>query len=88
MTTSTAERIANYQSILGLEPERTEEVFAVVTPRAARPEEAARHRESWGGQPIRRGDDSETCIVFVATRRRSDADDLNACTRAAIFPKE
>ena len=87
--TSTAERIANYQSILGLEPERTEEVFAGGDPYELlvlkKPLAIESHK---GGQPIRRGDDSETCIVSWLRASDQTPIDLNACTRAAIFPKE
>lgn len=87
--TSDEERLANYQSILGLEPERTEEVLAGADPYELlvlkKPLAIESHK---GGQPIRRGDDSETCIVSWLRASDETPIDLNACTRAAIFPKE
>lgn len=87
--TTSEERLANYHAILGLEPERTEEVFAGGDPYELlvlkKPLAIESHK---GGQPIRRGDDSETCIVSWLRASEQNPIDLNACTRAAIFPKE
>jgi hypothetical protein len=86
--TSRQERIANYHAILGLEPERTQEVLAGGDPYELlvlkKPLAIESHK---GGQPIRRGDDSETCIVSWLRASDQAPIDANACTRAAIFPK-
>jgi hypothetical protein len=87
--TSEQERTANYHAILGLEPERTEEVLAGGDPYELlvlkKPLAIESHK---GGQPIRRGDDSETCIVSWLRASDQAPVDSNACTRAAIFPKQ
>jgi len=87
--TTTAERIANYQSLLDLEPERTRDVLAGGDPYimliVKKPLGIESHK---GGVPIRRGDDAETCIVSWLKADAATPVDLNACERAAIFPKE
>ena len=40
-----------------------------------------------GGEPVRRGDDAEVCIISWL-KTESVPLDLNACARAATFPKE
>lgn len=89
--TTTEERIANYHALLDLEPERTRDVLAGDDPYEMlilkKPLGIESHK---GGAPIRRGDDAETCIVswLEANVATGQTTDLNACGRAAIFPKE
>lgn len=90
--TTSAERLANYQSILGLEPGTTRTVLAGGDPELLlvlkKPLELEKHK---GGQQIRRGDDTDQCIVSWFTETAPDAGkqvDVEACGRAADFPKE
>jgi len=74
---------------MGLEPERTRDVLAGADPYELlvlkKPLGIESHK---GGQPIRRGDDAEQCIVSWLRADAATTVDLNACARASIFPKE
>lgn len=88
--TTIDESTANYNSIMLLEPERTNEVLrGEATPEVAmlvlkKPLGLESHK---GGVSIRKGDDAERCIVTWLTQP-NDQVDAAACARAAIFPKE
>jgi hypothetical protein len=89
--TSLDEISANYQSILTVEPEQTNKVISgnddphtllIVK----KPLGIESHK---GGQTIRQGDDAETCIVSWLKEDPATAPvNKDACTAAAIFPKE
>jgi len=87
--TTLDEITANYQSILTLEPEETNEVILGGDPYkllvVKKPLELEKHK---GGQTIRRGDDAERCIVSWLEEEPTKPVDQQACERAAIFPKE
>ncbi len=87
--TTLDEITANYQSIMTLEPELSNDVVNGGDPYQLlvlkKPLELERHK---GGQSIRRGDDAERCIVSWLKRDALNALDVGACQRAAIFPKE
>ncbi len=87
--TTREEKLASYHSILGLEPEPTNAVLAGDDPYSLlilkKPLQLESHK---GGQPIRRGDDAEQCIVSWLKADPTAPIDQNACARAAIFPKE
>lgn len=90
--TTPEERLANYQSIMGLEPSTTRTVLAGGDPELLlvlkKPLALEKHK---GGQQIRRGDDTDQCIVSWFTEAPPDAGkqvDADACGRAADFPKE
>jgi hypothetical protein len=88
--TTLDESTANYNSILLLEPERTNEVLrGELAPEVAmlvlkKPLGIESHK---GGLSIRKGDDAERCIVTWLTASSTEVD-ANACARAAVFPKE
>ena len=50
-----------------------------------KPLELEKHK---GGPAIRKGDDSERCIVSWLKEDLLNPIDKDACSRAAIFPKE
>lgn len=90
--TTSAERLANYQSILGLEPSTTRIVLEGGDPQLLlvlkKPLALEKHK---GGQQIHTGDDTDRCIVSWFTESPPDAGsqvDTDACGRAVIFPKE
>jgi hypothetical protein len=87
--TTLDEITANYQSILTLEPEETNAVIAGGDPNTLlvvkKPLLLEHHK---GGQVIRRGDDAERCIVSWLKEDLLTPIDKEACTRAAVFPKE
>lgn len=88
--TTLEEITANYQSIMTLEPEATNEVtgnggdpYSLLV--VKKPLEIEKHK---GGQSIRRGDDAERCIVSWLKEDLLNPIDVGACSRAAVFPKE
>lgn len=87
--TTLDEVTANYQSILTLEPEETNNVILGGDPYkllvVKKPLEIEKHK---GGPTIRRGDDAERCIVSWLEEDSTKPVDKAACERAAIFPKE
>lgn len=87
--TSTDEVTATYQSLLTLEPEEMNKVIEGAAPDHLlilnKPLALERHK---GGQVIRRGDDAERCIESWLTNDLLKPIDKDACTRAAVFPKE
>lgn len=87
--TTAAEQIANYQSLLDLEPEETSAVLRGGDPNTLlivkKPLAIESHK---GGQVIRRGDDAERCIVSWLREDATTPVDRVACETAAIFPKE
>lgn len=87
--TTIDETTANYQSILSLEPEQTNKVVAGGDPYTLlivkKPLELEKHK---GGPAIRKGDDSERCIVSWLKETILEPIDKTACANAAIFPKE
>jgi hypothetical protein len=88
--TTIDESTANYQSIVNLEPEQTNEVIVnKADPHTLlvlkKPLELEHHK---GGPAITRGDDSETCIVSWFTATGSDQVDKTACANAANFPTQ
>jgi hypothetical protein len=87
--TTLDEITANYQSILTLEPEETNAVIQGGDPNTLlvvkKPLALEKHK---GGQVIRRGDDAERCITSWLKEDLVTPIDKEACTRAAIFPKE
>lgn len=88
--TTLDESTANYNSIMLLEPERTNEVLRGEQPPDVamlvlkKPLELESHK---GGQTIRKGDDAERCIITWLTAFAAEVD-ATACARAAVFPKE
>jgi hypothetical protein len=87
--TTLDEITANYQSILTLEPEVSNRVLDGADPYellvVKKPLELEKHK---GGPAIRKGDDSERCIVSWLKEDLLNPIDKDACARAAIFPKE
>ena len=87
--TTLDETTANYQSILSLEPEQTNKVVAGGDPYTLlivkKPLELEKHK---GGPAIRKGDDSERCIVSWLKETILEPIDKTACANAAVFPKE
>ncbi len=87
--TTIDEITANYQSVMTLEPERTNDVVDGADPYTLlivkKPLEIERHK---GGSAIRKGDDAERCIVSWLKEDLLNPIDKGACARAAIFPKE
>ena len=87
--TTLDEITANYQSILTLEPERSNEVIAGADPYellvVKKPLELEKHK---GGPVIKKGDDAETCIVGWLKEDLINPIDKTSCARAAIFPKQ
>ena len=87
--TTLEEITANYQSILTLEPEATNDVLDGADPYSLqivkKPLEIEKHK---GGQSIRRGDDAERCIVSWLKEDPVSPIDKEACARAAAFPRE
>lgn len=87
--TTLDEITANYQSIMTLEPEATNEVIEGADPYqlliVKKPLEIEKHK---GGPVIRRGDDAERCIVSWLKEDTSAPIDKGACDRAAVFPRE
>lgn len=90
-STTNAEKLANYQSVLGVEPLATREVLLGADPYTMlvmkKPLLIESHK---GGGVFRQGDDTETCVYSWLT---SDPDggavtNLAACTAAANFPRE
>ena len=88
--TSLDEITANYQSIMTLEPEKTNEVvddgadpYGLLI--VKKPLELEKHK---GGAAIRKGDDAERCIVSWLKADVLNPIDKGACARAALFPKE
>lgn len=90
-STTSAEKLANYQAILGLEPLATRDVLNGADPYEMlvmkKPLLIESHK---GGGVFRQGDDTETCIYSWLTSE-PDAGvvtNLAACTAAANFPRE
>jgi hypothetical protein len=87
--TTLDEITANYQSIMTLEPEVTNDVIDGADPYSLlivkKPLELEKHK---GGSAIRKGDDAERCIVSWLKEDALSPIDTGACARAAIFPKE
>jgi len=88
--TTEDEVTANYQSVLTLEPELTNIVIGdqgdpYTLLLVKKPLEIEKHK---GGPVIRRGDDAERCIVSWLKEDVLTPIDRDACTRAAIFPRE
>jgi hypothetical protein len=87
--TTLEESTANYQSILTLEPEETNAVLEGGDPHTLlmlkKPLELEKHK---GGRAINKGDDAERCIVSWFEEDLIKPIDKEACSRAAIFPKE
>jgi hypothetical protein len=87
--TTLDEITANYQSIMTLEPERSNEVVDGADPNVLlvlkKPLELERHK---GGPAIRKADDAERCIVSWFKEDVLNPIDKPACARAAIFPAE
>jgi len=87
--TTLDEITANYQSILTLEPELTNEVLDGADPYELlvlkKPTELEKHK---GGPVMRKGDDAETCLLTWLKEDLINPVDKNACAKAAIFPKE
>jgi hypothetical protein len=80
---------ANYESLLNLEPEQTNEVlFDNADPHTLlilkKPLQLEHHK---GGPAITRGDDAETCILSWLQEDASNPFNATACTNAATFPK-
>lgn len=86
--TTLDEITANYQSILTLEPEITNAVLDGEDPYqmlvVKKPLEIEKHK---GGPAIRKGDDAERCIVTWLKEDTENPVDVQACSRAATFPK-
>lgn len=88
--TTLDEITANYQSIMTLEPEATNDVVAGTGDPYSllvvkKPLEIEKHK---GGQSIRRGDDAERCIVSWLKEDLLNPIDVGACQRASVFPRE
>lgn len=89
--TTNDERLANYQSILGVEPRATANVINGGDPYTMlvlkKPLEIESHK---GGQVIRRGDDAETCILtwLTSSAEAGALTNATACSAAANFPHE
>lgn len=87
--TTEDEITANYQAILTLEPEETNRVLEGGDPNklliVKKPLAIEKHK---GGQVIRQGDDAERCITSWLKEDLLTPVDKDACTRAAVFPKE
>jgi len=87
--TTLDEITANYQSILTLEPEATNDVLDGADPYKLlvlkKPLELEKHK---GGPAIRKGDDAERCLISWLKEDLINPVDKDACARAAIFPKE
>ena len=87
--TTLDEITANYQSILTLEPEVTNEVLNGADPYQLlvlkKPLELEKHK---GGPVMKKGDDAEACLVSWLKEDLINPVDKNACAKAAIFPKE
>jgi hypothetical protein len=87
--TTLDEITANYQSILTLEPEVSNDVLDGADPQnllvVKKPLELEAHK---GGPAIRKGDDAERCIVSWLKEDLLNPIDKDACARAAVFPKE
>jgi hypothetical protein len=91
--TTLDESNANYQSIMTLEPEATNEVvnggdpykLLIVKKPLDVDGQGEKHK---GGATIRRGDDAERCIVSWLKETTTEPVDKAACAAAAIFPKE
>lgn len=87
--TTLDEITANYQSIMTLEPEITNEVLAGADPDGLLVLKKALNVEKHKGGPvIRRGDDAERCIATWFEEGSLTPVDKDACARAAVFPKE
>jgi len=87
--TTLDESSENYQSIMTLEPESTNDVVNGGDPYSLlimkKPLEIERHK---GGPTIRRGDDAERCLVSWLKETTTEPVDKAACNAAAVFPKE
>ena len=88
--TTLDEITANYQSILTLEPERSNDVIdGALDPNELlvmkKPLEREKHK---GGPVIKKGDDAEICLSGWLKEDLLNPIDKGACARAAIFPKE
>ena len=88
--TTLDEITANYQSIMTLEPEATNDVVAGTGDPYSllivkKPLAIENHK---GGQSIRRGDDAERCIVSWLKEDLLNPIDIGACQRASVFPRE
>ena len=81
---------ANYESILNVEPEQTNEVIVNnADPYSLlilkKPLQMEHHK---GGPAITRGDDAETCIVSWLKEDITSPFNKTACANAANFPKQ
>lgn len=89
--TTAAERLANYQSILGVEPRATTDVLNGGDPYTMlvmkKPLLIESHK---GGQVIRLGDDAENCIYswLHAEAEAGAPTNATACASAADYPHE
>ncbi len=88
--TTRDEMIATYESLLTLEPEQTNKVLDGVEDASTllivkKPLEIEKHK---GGPVMKRNDDAERCIVSWLRESPTSPVDKDACTRAAVFPKE
>jgi hypothetical protein len=87
--TTIDEITGNYESLMTLEPERSNEVIGGADPYSLlivkKPLELEKHK---GGPAIRKGDDAERCIISWLKEDLLNPIDKDACTRAAVFPKE
>ena len=89
--TTNDERLANYQSILGVEPRATANVINGADPETMlvlkKPLEIESHK---GGQVIRRGDDADTCIRswLVSSAEAGTLTNSTACATAGSYPHE
>jgi hypothetical protein len=89
--TTLDEITANYQSIMTLEPELTNDVVLNnADPETLlvlkKPLDIEKHK---GGPTIRRGDDADRCIrSWMKEDATLNPVDRDACTRAAVFPRE
>jgi hypothetical protein len=89
-TDTTADEIsANYQSLMNLEPERSNEVIDGADPETTllfvkKPLETEKHK---GGPALKKGDVAYNCIVSWLTEEASKPVNASACGDAARFPK-
>lgn len=87
--TTQDEITANFQSLLTLEPELTNKVLEGGDPYSLlilkKPLEIEKHK---GGPVIKRNDDAEQCIVSWLRESKETPVNKDACTRAALFPRE
>lgn len=87
--TTLEEITANYHSLMTIEPEITNSVVEGGDPNQLllikKPLGVEKHK---GGVMFRRGDDTERCLITWLSEDLITPVDKDACTRAALFPKE